>query len=148
VALGQWSAGKWFAAARPSNHPIGFEDFDKDMRAVVEIFQRLGLRLYLRNIHYNPLGDLRLRCPASDWRVPPVIDMYNAILQNISVEMGVPYIDGSSILGPIWDTALDWCHYRNDGAMKEALHILSSMLSGGAADSVVSDGTSANITMV
>jgi hypothetical protein len=128
VALGQWAASRRWN--QPHLPPISFKKFRKDMIAVVKRFQLRSLQLYLRNIHYNPLGDLKLTCPPGDWRSPPVIDMYNTILQNISASMGVPYIDGTSVLSPFWDSAKDYNHYRNDGATQEALHILSHLLSG------------------
>jgi hypothetical protein len=124
VAVGQWSA------AYPKRPPTNFKVFQNHMIGLVNKFQKRGLELYLRNIHYNPLGDVKLQCPPRDWRSPPVIDMYNDILQNISASMNVSYIDGTSILSTVWDSAADWCHYINEGSAQEALHILSRLLSG------------------
>ena len=43
--------------------------------------------------------------------------------------MGVPYLDTNPIIGPMWDSAEDSCHYRTTGkvAEVEALYVLHQL---------------------
>ena len=74
------------------------------------------------------MGDVYSICPQKDWRYPPVIDAYNEILQRLSETKNVPYIDTNDIVGPMWDSADDWCHLTSKVGTAEALYILGSIL--------------------
>lgn len=91
VGLGQWSAG-W-----PTGKPTLFPVYKEQMTNAIKHFQNAGLlttttthqqhqQLYLRSIHYNPLGDDISSCPARDWRSPATIDGYNDIIQILCAE--------------------------------------------------------------
>ncbi|KAK1740398.1 hypothetical protein QTG54_008493 [Skeletonema marinoi] len=76
-----------------------------------------------------PPGDVKLTCPPQDWRHPAVIDQLNMIIKNLTQSMGVQFIDTSQIIGPMWDAAGDFCHYRNDDiSSSEALYMLGRLL--------------------
>ena len=83
---------------------------------LVEHFSPENIRI--RSMHYNPLGDL---ISPSDWRNPRVVDGYNVILKRVSRKLGVRFLDSQFIIGPMWDTARDWCHYDKEAGMKDAL---------------------------
>eukprot|EP00548_Thalassiothrix_antarctica_P019639 CAMPEP_0194194526 /NCGR_PEP_ID=MMETSP0154-20130528/75635_1 /TAXON_ID=1049557 /ORGANISM="Thalassiothrix antarctica, Strain L6-D1" /LENGTH=93 /DNA_ID=CAMNT_0038918965 /DNA_START=1072 /DNA_END=1350 /DNA_ORIENTATION=+ len=68
--------------------------------------------MYLRSLHYNPLGDVKTMCPPKDWRSPPTIDMFNDILRTLAKKYDLPFIDTNFIYAPMWDAAEDWCHHR------------------------------------
>ena len=43
--------------------------------------------------------------------------------------MNVPFIDTDFIIGPMWDSAGDFCHYRDDKVVKaEALYVLGNLV--------------------
>jgi len=91
--------------------------------------------VHLRSIHLNPLGDLRFKCPAEDYRHPSVLEVYNEIIRNLT-ELeefkNISFIDTDFIIGPMWDSSPDFCHFPPEGeiARAEALHILETVLFG------------------
>jgi len=125
VGIGQWPAG-W-----PEKHPMSFEEYETNMRRSLAEFVRRtkdkGVRTFSRNTHENPLGRIISSCPPSDWRNPEVIRINNELLQNISQDLRIPYLMTTDITGPLWDSAPDWCHYKNDVGLIEALFILQSI---------------------
>ena len=88
------------------------------------------LKLYLRSMHYNALGKSMTGCPPTEWRNPFVVDGYNAIANQLAFEsMGrVEYIDTNFIIGPMWDSPDDWCHFRNEAGKQDALFLLAKVL--------------------
>jgi hypothetical protein len=122
VAVGQWPAGP-----RP---PILFPEYKRQMADVIRNFKnaKADIGFHLRSIHYNPLGDTKSNCPPDDWRSPSTIDGYNDIIKNLSANTDVPYIDTNFILRPMWDSAPDWCHYKNKVGSVEALYILRLLI--------------------
>lgn len=55
-------------------------------------------------------------CPSTDWRQPWVVDAYNAMLKTACSEEGIHVIDTNElVIGPIWDSAWDWCHFHHRG---------------------------------
>jgi len=121
IAVGQWSAGR--AATL-------FQQYKVEITDMITRFKDLRVaNFYLRAIHYNPLGDEKTECPPKDWRSPPVIDMYNDIIQNLSTAMKVPFINTNFIISPMWDSAVDWCHYKfSSASQSEALYMLGQLL--------------------
>jgi len=85
------------------------------------------VRTFSRNTHENPLGYIISSCPPSDWRNPEVIRIYNELLQNICQDLRIPHLMTTDITAPLWDSAPDWCHYKNDAGLIEALFILQSI---------------------
>eukprot|EP00980_Cylindrotheca_fusiformis_P002307 scaffold535_cov65-Cylindrotheca_fusiformis.AAC.9 len=74
---------------------------------------------------YNPLGDIKTTCPPqSDWRSPPVVDMFDQITRELCDKLDIPFIDTNHIIGIMWDRAKDWCHYNDTSGMKEAEYYL------------------------
>jgi hypothetical protein len=122
IGLGQWSA------AWPEGDPTLFPAFETQMSTLLENIQDIGAEIFLRSMHYNPIGDMIGECPPTDWRSPPVIDGYNRILKRVSKKFSVQFIDTNAIIGPVWDSAPDWCHYRNEPGVNDALYIASRVL--------------------
>ncbi len=74
------------------------------------------------------MGDVYSLCPPKDWRYPPVIDEYNRIIEDISNANGLPYVDTTDIVGPMWDSGDDWCHLTRKVSDVEAFYILGNVL--------------------
>jgi hypothetical protein len=141
IGIGQWAAS--YDGRRPFLFPQ-YEDATRTMLMTIQNFTTNytmnrppeekeekggGLAIYLRSINYNPLGGVIASCPPGDWRSPMVIDGYNAILRHLTAEFQLPYIDASThIVGPMWDSAADWCHYRNEVGDQIARYIVARVL--------------------
>ena len=105
--------GQWPASERVNGHPYSQSKFQEEMRRVVTLLQKYDPKLtqvFVRSINYNGLGARHTACPPGDFRSPPVIDMYNAVLRKLVKELNVPFIDLIHIIGPKWDGAQDWSH--------------------------------------
>jgi hypothetical protein len=141
IGIGQW------AASYDGRRPFLFPQYEEATRTMLMNIQNFttnytmnrppeekemgdsGLAIYLRSINYNPLGGVIASCPPGDWRSPMVIDGYNAILRRLAAEFRLPYIDASThIVGPMWDSAADWCHYRNEVGDQIARYIVARVL--------------------
>jgi hypothetical protein len=109
-----FAAGQWAASHQIKPLPKGYEEFTEHMLPVVrdlaEIRRVKNIGTYLRTIDYIPMGYTKLTCPPTDFRMPALIDYYNIGLKNLSAEFGVPLIDTTSFLRPMWDIAADWSH--------------------------------------
>mmetsp|Transcript_13733 Transcript_13733/g.20703 ORF Transcript_13733/g.20703 Transcript_13733/m.20703 type:complete len:477 (+) Transcript_13733:131-1561(+) len=131
IAAGQWSVGRTppgskYAGLPPTQFP---QYRDEIHNMIVDLQASDANGIFLRSIHYNSLGDVKLTCPPQDWRHPAVIDQLNMIIKNLTQSMGVQFIDTSQIIGPMWDTAGDFCHYRNDDvSSSEALYMLGRLI--------------------
>ena len=69
-----------------------------------------------------------------------MIEKYNRILSNLTRSRNVQFLDTSHIIGPLWDSAGDFCHYRDDKASQvEALYVLWRLLVEPAGESVADD---------
>jgi hypothetical protein len=131
IAAGQWSTGRKPPGGKYRNiPPTLFPEYQAEVAAMISHLQTNNIyNFYLRSIHYNSFGDIKLTCPPTDWRSPPVIDRYNDIIQNLSSTMNVPYIDTNFIIQPMWDSAEDFCHYRLDKiAAAEALYMTGRLI--------------------
>jgi hypothetical protein len=131
IAAGQWSAGRKPSGGKYARvQPTMFPEYQAEVAAMISQLQDNGIEnFYMRSIHYNSFGDIKLTCPPTDWRSPPVIDRYNDIIQNLSSTMNVPYIDTNFIIQPMWDSAVDFCHYRLDKiAAAEALYMTGRLI--------------------
>lgn len=129
IGVGQWSAVK------RGRGPYSLKQWRDEMTSVVtneEIFKIDGeIKLYLRSIHHNPIGDMIGKCQPTDWRSPTVIDSYNFILENLVLDANnsrVDYLDTTFITKPVWDTAYDWCHLPLKVSSVEALYIAYVLL--------------------
>ena len=125
VGFGQWDAGF------PEGYPTLPFDFREEM---VRLFKTLGstlkstTRVFLRSMHYNPIGFKISMCLPTDWRSPFMVDAYNLVLKGVAEEMSITFIDTNFIIGPMWDATSDWCHYDNKVGLVEARYILSQVL--------------------
>jgi hypothetical protein len=121
IGVGQWPASK------TNNAPTLFLAYEKEMRTLIKSIK--GIKgVFLRSVNYNPLGDMIGGCPPTDWRSPPVIDEYNRMLKRLCNKYGVEFIDTNFIIGPVWDSARDWCHYRNKAGEEQAFYIAGKVL--------------------
>eukprot|EP00978_Attheya_sp_CCMP212_P016651 scaffold43838_cov68-Attheya_sp.AAC.1 len=122
VGTGQWDAG--YPGGRPTLFPTYENSLKNAMPMMVEMFRDANVDLYFRTTHYNPITESTGACPPSDWRSPPVIDIYNQITKRLCKEFKIPLIDTNDITGVTWDRAADWCHYKDISGEMEAIHIL------------------------
>lgn len=121
LGIGSWIAGY------PDGRPHLLDEFKSEMTKVIVGMVNMT-NAFVQSIHYHPLSDILTTCPPVDWRSPRVIDMYNEILRQVCDEQGVPFIDTNFMLGPIWDSANDWCHFNMVGGGEEAMYIASIAL--------------------
>ena len=126
VSVVQWSAGRKSVYANTS--AIAFPEYQEELRQGIETWQKEGVNFYLRDPHYNALGDVKTACPPVDHRSPPFIDGYKEIVRNLAREYNVPYIDTSQIMDTMWDSAEDWTHYKGEVGKIEAYAILKRIL--------------------
>ena len=91
------------------------------------IFFSYTSKNYFINHSYNPIGDKIGACPAGDWRNPIVIDMYNDITERVCKKFNIPFIDTRDIMGPLYDRASDFCHYRDISSVYESLYIVDKV---------------------
>lgn len=82
---------------------------------------------FFHSCNYNSLGAIITSCPPMDFRSPPAVDMVNGALHAAAKKQRVPYIDLSHIVGPLWDSAVDYCHYYGKVFNAEAEFLLYSM---------------------
>lgn len=125
IGIGQWPAG-W-----PGDAPMGFQDYEQSMHGGLVNFTNIvntSTKVYVRNVHENPLGNIISSCPPRDWRNPEVVRIYNELLLEVCTRLKYHFIDTTDILGPMWDTAPDWCHYKNEVGRVEAIYILQFIL--------------------
>jgi len=120
LGVGQWSAG-----ARPLKT---FPSYRKDLEEGILSWKSNNINFVIRKMHYNPLGDVKNTCPPRDWRSPPVIDGYNEISRGLAQKHNITYLDTGSLMDPMWDSAVDYCHYRGLEGSTEALFLLKKVL--------------------
>jgi len=123
VAIGQW----------PGYRHVSFPAYQKEMEEAIlnllDARKKMNYRIYLRSIHYTPLGDWSGTCPLHyDWRHPFVIDGYNDILRGLSMKYDLPFIDTNFVVSPMWDHSSDWCHLDKTVGIPECLYILSKVM--------------------
>jgi len=138
VGIGQWPAS--FTGKKPTL----FLDYDFQFRRLLmrlQTFLDPSVEIWARSIHYNPLNVMNSAyCPPRDWRSPPVLDGYNAIIrqachdaQNSSSSDAtgkealprVRFVDTNFIVGPLWDASSDWGHVCPQASHVEALYLLA-----------------------
>jgi len=124
VGTGQWDAG-W-----PKGRPTSFIDYARTLDYAIPLIMKMfpsSRHAFFRSTHYNPIGDSIGACPPTDWRSPPVIDMYNEITEMACKAHSMPWIDTRNIMSVMWDRAGDWCHYDDVTSDVEAIHILRTI---------------------
>lgn len=122
IGYGQWPGGL-------AEEPYNALRYETEMSAVLQeiVASNTTTKVFVRSVNYNALGARYTACPPLDHRSPIVIDMYNAILKNVTSFYNIPYIDTNHIMGPLWDSALDWSHPRGRVYTAEVEWILYSI---------------------
>eukprot|EP00586_Coscinodiscus_wailesii_P011904 CAMPEP_0172490668 /NCGR_PEP_ID=MMETSP1066-20121228/21183_1 /TAXON_ID=671091 /ORGANISM="Coscinodiscus wailesii, Strain CCMP2513" /LENGTH=397 /DNA_ID=CAMNT_0013259261 /DNA_START=172 /DNA_END=1365 /DNA_ORIENTATION=+ len=83
--------------------------FGRQMRRLLKKFKGHP-RVFVRSVHYNPLGDEKLTCPPLDGRNPMAVVRYNDVMKDVCNSMDIPWIDTRWIDAVMWDSARDWNH--------------------------------------
>lgn len=106
--------GQWPASDNTGSKPYSQHRFRTELATVARQIQALrntsSVRFFLNSVNYNGLGILTTSCPPIDHRTVAVIDMFNSVIQQIAQRYAISYVDLNAILGPLWDSALDYGH--------------------------------------
>lgn len=90
ISLVQWYVGK--KEQNPLEPAILFSKFKGLFHGALRCWvERGGSDFYIREPHYNALGDIKFKCPTIDRRCPIV-----EIVRNVCLELNVKYIDTSA----------------------------------------------------
>jgi hypothetical protein len=139
VGIGQWPVS-WVAP-----QTCDAECYLKAMETVVGSIAKSAyqgpVKVFMRSVNYNGMGTIITACPPYDHRSPPVIDMMNHILVQLTAAHGVDYIDLNHIMGPMWDSALDFCHPKGKVFTAEAEWILNHIFTAALHTLEASQGT-------
>lgn len=127
IGVGQWAASYKRGSLLEDYYNQIIDMLDGLQKRAISATTGEPIPVFLRSIHYNPLGHLINTCPPEDWRNPLVIDGYNAVLQQASRAMGVPFLDTNFLAAPIWDAAPDWYHLDEATSIKEVLYLTASV---------------------
>ena len=149
-SVGQWAAGKRFKVN--NNGPYTLARFYGKYRQMAwHLYDAFPtLPTVYRSINYNPLGGLIGACPPMDWRLPTMIDGYNAAIQHVVKELHdetamnsssssggggkgsanhvVQFVDTNFLVDPMWDAASDWCHLDPPLALLQGVYIIQKVL--------------------
>ena len=128
TGFGQWDASK--DHIQPTL-PLAFEQkMDTLLGLLKDTLSTLkhNCRLFLRSMHYNPMGDLIGDCLPKDWRTPFLVDGYNFVLRRVAAKHEIPFLDTNFIVSPMWDSSPDLNHLDNHVGMTEALYILNEIV--------------------
>lgn len=116
--------GQWDLADRKKWKPSDAK-FRDELSAGLSALQPTALL----SINYNPLGGSKLQCASKDWRTPDVIDAYNSVAEDVAIAQNITFIDNNkNVIGPVWDSAKDWCHYFGAAFEGVAVNILWNLL--------------------
>lgn len=123
IGYGQWPPSYYEKAPWPQHR------FANEMRVMMQTVKSYtgSTQFFLRSINYNALGAIITHCPPVDHRSPPVIAMYNGVIKSLTTELGIEYIDLNHIMGPMWDSALDWCHPKGKVFFAEVEHVMYTL---------------------
>eukprot|EP01032_Pedospumella_encystans_P022655 gene22655-25664_t len=123
--------GQSLISSNTTNRPYTQTKYEQEMRRVMTLLQKYDqnkTQVFIRSVNYTPLTAQQITCPPTDYRTPPVIDMYNSVIRRLAHELSVEYIDVTPVMGPMWDSALDWSHPTNKVATAEIELILAQIL--------------------
>ena len=125
IGYGQWMAGL-------SGIPYQARQYENELKRVVTEVKQLqrttNMQVFFRSMNCNGYGARVTACPPLDHRLPPVVDLYNSILRNVSHHAQVEYIDTNHIMGPMWDSAIDFQHPKGRVYTAEVHWILHTVL--------------------
>ena len=120
ITMGHWDAG------HPLEVPVTPAAFIKgllNLTAILEDTAKPGAEIFVTTVNQHPMGSDFME--AKDWRVPPLIDMYNdQIWDQVEVDFPIKsarsfrfknrtrtfFLDGADIMDPIWDSSTDFNH--------------------------------------
>lgn len=125
------SYGQWPGSHMNKGPPYTQTRYELEMRRVVTLLQQHNharTQVFVHSVNYNGLMAYQTSCPPSDFRTPPLIDMYNNVLRKLCKELDIEFIDMNHIMGPMWDSAVDWCHPSGTIYTAEVQWILQSVL--------------------
>ena len=111
IGYGQWPAS-FMAWPKAWTAEVYAAQMQRVLTQVTSFASTSTIKVFIRSVNYNGMGVVHTHCPPIDHRSPPVIDMMNRILVRLCSDTGVSYIDTSHIMGPMWDSAEDYCHPR------------------------------------
>ena len=122
VHVGQWDLG-W-----PMSRATSPSAFRSHLLAGLRTLSTASATVVLLSNNYNPLGASVLACPPTDWRMPDVVEAYNAIGKEVAETLGILFVDNNKeAIGPVWDSAEDWAHYYGAGFEAAAINLLWSL---------------------
>ncbi len=125
IGYGQWMAGL-------SGIPYQAHQYENELKYVMTEVKRLqrttNMQVFFRSMNYNGYGARVTNCPPLDHRLPPIVDLYNSILRNVSQHAQIEYIDTNHIMGPMWDSAIDYQHPKGRVYTAEVHWILHAAL--------------------
>ena len=107
-----------------------FPKYRQEMKHLIQIMKRKNISFALRQIHHNALCFTKTRCNTriQDHRWPPIIDRYNQIIKELASWHRIPFLDSSDIVNPLWDSAPDCSHYKNQVGEAESLWFVKEIL--------------------
>lgn len=132
IGYGQWPVS--WAARVPCNADCYMKHMKNVIGSVVPAVYSGPTKVFLRSVNYNGMGTFMTACPPYDHRNPAVIAMMNGILGQLTAAHNVDYIDLNHIMGPMWDSALDYCHPVGKVFTAEAEWILNYIFSAAYED--------------
>jgi hypothetical protein len=127
------SAGQW-PISHQAKVPYSLSQLQRELTAMVlDVVSPVNktnatLSLFLRSENYAAYGAFT-DCPTNDYRKPPVFDAINAMVKAVAGQLAIHYVDLNDIMGPMWDSALDYNHPYGKVADMEVRRILHSVLS-------------------
>ena len=120
--------GQWPLSYYQKNAPYSADQMYKETAGLMKRLLAARVdRVYFHSCNYNSLGAIVTSCPPMDFRSPPAVDMVNRALRDAAKKHHIPYIDLSDIVGPLWDSAVDYCHYYGKVFNAEAEFLLYSI---------------------
>ena len=126
--------GQWPASYVTTSRAYTSEVFNHEMRIMMQKtlppYYNGTSKVFMRSVNYNGMSVAITHCPPYDHRSPPVIDMMNSVLRRLTMELKIPYIDTNDIMGPMWDSAQDYCHPKGKVFTAEVEYILHYIFSG------------------
>ena len=106
--FGHWPATQYSGRTfwPPQQYALALEDAGNRLT----VFRHEGKRVYW--VSSIPQQSKAGHTGVRDWRSEPVISLYNELSRAHFAELGIPFIDMSSIVGPLQDLSYDSSHFK------------------------------------